>query len=172
MAQPVVQLSAPAEIRGRVLGLFNMAALGCRALAGITVGTCSGGGFVPSRLPLERLHRAITSGFRYIVHSPSIRIVLWRTLATGLAGGSVSALMPLVARDLLGWAAETYVLLLGKFGIGAVLGALNINKVRERLSAEQAVSLCAVLMAPAMVAEAKSPWHALTALVFIFAGAA
>jgi MFS family permease len=38
MAQTVVQLSAPAEIRGRVLGLFNMAALGCRAFAGITVG--------------------------------------------------------------------------------------------------------------------------------------
>ncbi|MDB5685569.1 MAG: hypothetical protein JWR77_158 [Rhizorhabdus sp.] len=38
MAQTVVQLSAPADIRGRVLGLFNMAALGCRAFAGITVG--------------------------------------------------------------------------------------------------------------------------------------
>lgn len=38
MAQTVVQLSAPAQIRGRVLGLFNMAALGCRAFAGITVG--------------------------------------------------------------------------------------------------------------------------------------
>lgn len=38
MAQTVVQLSAPAQIRGRVLGLFNMAALGCRAFAGISVG--------------------------------------------------------------------------------------------------------------------------------------
>jgi MFS family permease len=127
---------------------------------------------MPSRLPPERLDRAITSGFRYIVHSPSIRIVLWRTLATGFAGGSVSALMPLVARDLLGGTAETYGLLLGTFGIGAVLGALNINKVRSWFSAEQAVSLCAVLMALAMVVEASSPWLALTALVLIFAGAA
>jgi MFS family permease len=38
MAQTVVQMNAPAAIRGRVLGLFNMAALGCRAFAGITVG--------------------------------------------------------------------------------------------------------------------------------------
>ena len=38
MAQTVVQMNAPATIRGRVLGLFNMAALGCRAFAGITVG--------------------------------------------------------------------------------------------------------------------------------------
>lgn len=38
MAQTVVQMNAPAAIRGRVLGLFNVAALGCRAFAGITVG--------------------------------------------------------------------------------------------------------------------------------------
>ena len=54
----------------------------------------------PSRLPPERLARAVISGVRYIVHSPPIRIVLGRTLVTGIAGGSVSALMPIVARDL------------------------------------------------------------------------
>jgi len=38
MAQTLVQLNAPAEMRGRVLGLFNMSALGLRAFSGITVG--------------------------------------------------------------------------------------------------------------------------------------
>ena len=38
MAQALVQLNAPEAIRGRVLGLFNMAALGMRAFSGITVG--------------------------------------------------------------------------------------------------------------------------------------
>ena len=38
MAQTLVQLDAPAEVRGRVLGLFNMSALGLRAFSGITVG--------------------------------------------------------------------------------------------------------------------------------------
>jgi MFS family permease len=38
MAQTLVQLNAPPEIRGRVIGLFNMSALGMRAFAGITVG--------------------------------------------------------------------------------------------------------------------------------------
>jgi MFS family permease len=38
MAQTLVQLNAPAEIRGRVVGLFNMAGLGMRAFSGITVG--------------------------------------------------------------------------------------------------------------------------------------
>lgn len=38
MAQALVQLNAPVDIRGRVVGLFNMAALGMRAFSGITVG--------------------------------------------------------------------------------------------------------------------------------------
>jgi MFS family permease len=38
MAQALVQLNAHEEIRGRTLGLFNMASLGLRAFSGITVG--------------------------------------------------------------------------------------------------------------------------------------
>jgi MFS family permease len=38
MAQTLVQLNAPSEIRGRVIGLFNMASLGLRAFSGVTVG--------------------------------------------------------------------------------------------------------------------------------------
>ncbi len=38
MAQTLVQLHAPAHVRGRVIGLFNMSALGMRAFSGVTVG--------------------------------------------------------------------------------------------------------------------------------------
>lgn len=38
MAQALVQLNAPEAARGRVIGLFNMSALGMRAFAGVTVG--------------------------------------------------------------------------------------------------------------------------------------
>jgi MFS family permease len=38
MTQTIVQLQAPASIRGRVLGLFNMSSGGLRAFSGITVG--------------------------------------------------------------------------------------------------------------------------------------
>ena len=38
MAQTLVQLNAPADMRGRVIGLFNMSALGMRAFSGVTVG--------------------------------------------------------------------------------------------------------------------------------------
>jgi len=38
MVQTLVQLNAPAAIRGRVLGLFNMASLGMRTFSGVIVG--------------------------------------------------------------------------------------------------------------------------------------
>jgi MFS family permease len=38
MSQTIVQLLAPSAIRGRVVGLFNMAMLGLRAGSGLTIG--------------------------------------------------------------------------------------------------------------------------------------
>lgn len=42
MAQALVQLSAPAAIRGRVIGVFSMAANGMRTFSGVTVGMVGG----------------------------------------------------------------------------------------------------------------------------------
>src|ERR1700694_5754627 len=125
----------------------------------------------PSRLPRERLNRAIVSGVRYIANSPSIRIVLARTLVTGLIGGSVSALMPLVARDLLHGGAQTYGIMLGACGMGAVIGALNITEVRKRMNGEAAVRACALSMAGAIAAVALSREPVLTAAALVVAGA-
>src|SRR5206468_11950419 len=41
-AQTIVQLLAPAELRGRLIGLFSMSALGLRAFSGVTVGIVGG----------------------------------------------------------------------------------------------------------------------------------
>jgi MFS family permease len=38
MAQTLVQVHAPADMRGRVIGLYNMASLGLRAFSGVSVG--------------------------------------------------------------------------------------------------------------------------------------
>jgi len=125
----------------------------------------------PSRLPRERLTRAMVSGFRYIANSPSIRIVLGRTLVTGIAGGSISALMPLVARDLLHGGAQTYGIMLGAFGMGAVIGALNIGEIRKRMTGEAAIRLCALVMGVAIAAVATSKMAVVTAAALVAAGA-
>lgn len=44
MAQTLVQINAPPEIRGRVIGLFSMATGGLRAFSGISIGVA--GGFI------------------------------------------------------------------------------------------------------------------------------
>jgi len=126
----------------------------------------------PSRLPRERLNRAIVSGVRYIANSPSIRIVLARTFVTGILGGSVSALMPLVVRDLLHGGAQAYGIMLGAFGMGAVIGALNIGEVRKRMTGEAAVRTCALAMGGAIAAIALSREPVLTAAALVIAGAA
>lgn len=124
----------------------------------------------PSRLPPERLQRAVVSGVRYVMHSPSIRVVLIRTLVTGIAGGSVLALMPLVARDLLSGGAQTFGIMLGAFGMGGVLGALNVASIRRYLSSEASVRYCAITMGAAIAVMAVSKLAAVTAAALVVAG--
>jgi MFS family permease len=124
----------------------------------------------PSRLPREKLNRAMVSGVRYITNSPPIKIVLTRTFVIGLIGGSLSALMPLVARDLLHGGAQTYGIILGAFGMGAVIGALNIGEIRKRLSGESAMRACTISMAGAIAAVALSREPVLTSAALVIAG--
>lgn len=100
---------------------------------------------IPSRLPPERIDRAIVSGARYVLHSGSIRAVLIRAFLFGLAGATSAALAPLIAKDLLGGDASVYGLLLGAGGIGAVLGALLVGWFRDRLGTENATRLLSVI---------------------------
>ncbi|MGH7887615.1 MAG: MFS transporter [Candidatus Binatia bacterium] len=42
MAQTIVQLRSPAELRGRLIGLYSMASMGFKAFSGLTVGVVGG----------------------------------------------------------------------------------------------------------------------------------
>ena len=124
-----------------------------------------------SRLPPEKLRRAIISGVRYITNSPSIKIVLTRSMVTGMIGGAIIALMPLVMRDLLHRGPQTYGIMLGAFGLGAVIGALNLTKLRQRMSGEAAIRACAFAMGGPTAVVALSREPALTAAALVVAGA-
>lgn len=102
---------------------------------------------VVPRLPPEGIARAIISGTRYALHSFPVRTSMLRAFAFGLACASAVALAPLVARDLLKGNASTYGLLLGCTGVGAVAGALHINKVKTQVKAEHALRWCAIISA-------------------------
>ncbi|MDA9489684.1 MFS transporter [Bradyrhizobium sp. CCBAU 11361] len=125
----------------------------------------------PSRLPREQLMRAVVSGVRYIANSPPIKIVMTRAMVTGAVGSSILALMPLIARDLLHGGAQTYGIMLGAFGFGAIIGALYIGEVRKRMSGEAALRACMLSMGCTIVAVALSRQPVLTAIALILAGA-
>jgi MFS family permease len=55
MAQTLVQVNAPADIRGRVLGVFSMMALGLRTFSGVTVGLMGAAIGIHSSLALSAL---------------------------------------------------------------------------------------------------------------------
>ncbi|HET9628370.1 MAG TPA: MFS transporter [Novosphingobium sp.] len=125
---------------------------------------------VPSRLPPERIDRAVGAGVRYVVHSPPIRTVVLRTFATTFAGSSLTALMPLVVRDQLHSTAEVFGLLLGSFGVGAVIGGLILPRIRRAVSEEAAVSSVSILLGGVFAVVALSPWYQVTALVLVAGG--
>lgn len=69
MAQTLVQLNAPADIRGRVLGVFAMMALGLRAFSGVTVGLIGAAIGIHSSLALSALALVVLSTL-LLVRSP------------------------------------------------------------------------------------------------------
>jgi len=125
----------------------------------------------PSRLPPESLGRAMISGARYVLNAPSVRVVITRTLVAAAAGASVSALLPLVSRDLLHGDAQLFGVLLGSFGFGSILSALNLARLRSRLGSEAAVRLCSLSMGFAIAVVASSRWPILSALALVLFGA-
>jgi MFS family permease len=124
----------------------------------------------PARLPPEGMGRAIVSGVRYVFHSPPIRVVLIRTLATGLVGAALSALLPLVAREVLHGTAPTFGLLLGAFGIGAVCGATVISRLRRRFTPGALAGVATVTVGAATAVVGFSTLLPLTLAALLVAG--
>jgi len=125
---------------------------------------------IPSRLPPERIDRAMVGGARYALHSPDIRTSLTRVFAFGLASATASALAPLVAKDMLQGDAATFGILLGAQGVGAVLGALFVSEIRDRIPIEFAVRLFALGTGGALIGIGFSHSLVLTCAAFFVIG--
>ncbi|MCW0236033.1 MAG: MFS transporter [Ferrovibrio sp.] len=122
-------------------------------------------------LPREGFLSAMSAGLRYVAMSPNILIVLFRTILFSACAVSVLALLPVVARDLLGAGALTYGGLLGTFGLGAILGAFVSGRIRQRMVDETVVRICCLVFLAATVALGLSDQILLSYLVLIPAGA-
>lgn len=89
--------------------------------------------------PPEALGGATVAAIRYVRFSPVLRTVIVRSGIVMFFASGLLALLPSVAHEVSG-SALGYGLLLGCFGLGAVLGAVVMQRVRARWSAEAVVS--------------------------------
>jgi len=126
---------------------------------------------VRAELPPEPLGTALGAGLRYVSLSPHLVAILTRCALHAIPIVSVPALMPIVARDLLGGGAATYGLLMGGFGVGAMLGALSSAVLRHRFTSDTLLRILSALACLAMIGIGQSRWHAVTLLAHVLAGA-
>lgn len=107
-------------------------------------------------LPPEHLVSALRAGLRYVRASTPMRATLARAVAFFVFASAYWAMLPLIARDLLGGGPTLYGVLLGCVGAGAVSGAmllprLNVLLGPDRLVAAGTLGTAATLVVFALV---------------------
>ena len=85
-----------------------------------------------STLPAETFRGATSAAIRYVRYSPGIRRLLLRSAVLIFFTSSFWALLPTAAREL-SKSPVAYGFLLGSFGLGAVLGAMVLQRSRSKL---------------------------------------
>lgn len=124
---------------------------------------------VESRLSSKRVWPAIVDGFTYVRESGLAKSVLLRTGTFSLAAVALLALLPIIA---LPYGARGYGVLLGCFGLGALLGALALPRLREKLSVDGVVGAAILIFAVMTFGAGRAESFALLCALLLIAGAA
>ena len=189
----VTRPDLPAAIALNSIG-FNLARAAGPALGGIAVATIgAGGAFVLNAVSFiaviavlyfwqrapeysttltETVGSAMTAGLRYVRFAPAMHGVLWRSGSFVIAASGLWALLPSVARVELHSESTGYGVLLGCLGVGSILGAVVVARLRQRLSAETLVTLATALFGVSNLALAYLEDFRLVALSLLAGGAA
>lgn len=117
----------------------------------------------------ERFAGAFRAGLRYARASHELHVILVRSFVFFALASSVWALLPLVARKMLGGGAGFYGVLLGAIGVGALGGALVMPRLRARLDADGLLLLTSLVTAAVMTFLSIAPprWSAVAALLLL-----
>lgn len=95
-------------------------------------------------LPPERFAGAVRAGLRYALHAPVFQAVLSRSFLFFLPGSAISALLPILVRTTLRETAGVYGIMLMCIGVGAVIGAVLMPKVRAHMDLDRMILLGAL----------------------------
>jgi MFS family permease len=120
----------------------------------------------------ERFGPALRAGGRYVRHAPVVRRILLRAALFVVPGSAIWSLLPLVASQRLRMGSSGYGVLLGALGVGAILGAFLLPRVRDRLSTNRLLVLAGLTFALAMVIVAVVPDPVAVSLALVPAGLA
>lgn len=122
------------------------------------------------RLPPEDLLGGIRSGLRYAWHSHPLKATLIRAIGFFLFASAYWAVLPLIAKDVLGGGAQLYGILLTCIGAGAVTGAFVLPVLRERLGPDRVVMAGTLGTAIAMATFATVHLPVVAAIASLLAG--
>jgi MFS family permease len=163
------------RIVGPALGGLVVSAVGLVSALAINAITfaaviCAYARLPPTRpetcLPAERFFTAIRTGLRFTRESTELKATLVRSAAFFLFASAYLALLPLIARNQLTAGASGFGILFACHGAGAVLGALFLPYVRERVTPDRLV-LGGGLVAAAMTAALAMTSHIAIALPIV-----
>ncbi len=102
-------------------------------------------------LPAERLVSAVRAGVRHAVNNEWLRATLMRVLAFFPFASAYMALLPLLARDQISGGPQTYGILLGAIGIGAVGGSLALRWLKDELGPDRLIAAGSLGVAFALI---------------------
>jgi MFS family permease len=125
-----------------------------------------------SPLGREPLASAMRVGVQYVWQSSRLRALLVRIALFFLHSTALMALLPLVARALPGGNAGTFTALLASMGVGAIIAAVLMPRIRQWLPLQQRVLVGTGIQAIAAVVVAFSPSIYLSVAGMTLAGTA
>lgn len=122
-----------------------------------------------SALPAERIMGSVETGLRYLRYSPVLQAVFLRAFLFTFSVSAVWSLLAVVAAKHLKQGALGYGILNGSMGLGAVIAAVLLARVRARFSADQilAASSLQYITTLLVLAYARHTWPI---IVFLIAG--
>jgi len=104
------------------------------------------------RKSTENIGDAIWAGMRYIRFAPPMHAVLFRSGSFVISASALWSLLPLVAKVELHSESTGFGLLLGCLGVGSIIGALVIGRLRQLLSPDLIATSAVVLFGLASLA--------------------
>ncbi len=120
-----------------------------------------------SALPSERIAGSIRGGLRYVRYSPQLQASLVRAFTYCFFVSAIWSLLAVVAKNDLHHGALGYGILNGSLGLGAVISATQVPRLRRRFSADRLLAVGSLYQAftLVMLAFIPNPWVIIPVLI-------